>query len=389
MIRIKISALIASFILLALSSELSLAQSIGGGTQTDGRRVNSISTAVPFLLIAPDSRGGAMGDAGVASPPDVNSMHWNPAKYAFVNGEAGFGLAYSPWLKQLVDDINLAYLTGYKRISDIETIAGSVRFFSLGDITFTDSQGNDIQQFNPSEFAVDLGYIRQLSDFFSVAIAARYINSNLGSGNFNNTEIQPGNSVAADLAFYYNRDVFIGNSDVNLAYGLHISNIGTKMQYGTKKDFIPTNLRVGFSPTIRLDDFNQVGFSVDLNKLLVPTQPLRDSTGNITAGRDPDRSVVSGIFGSFSDAPGGFKEEIREVSLSFGAEYVYDQQFALRAGYFYEDPTKGNRQYFTVGAGLRYTTLNFDFAYLIPGKQQNPLEKTLRFSLLFNVNNPR
>lgn len=371
-------------ILFAAGTLYASAQDIGGGTQADGKQINSIVTAAPFLMIAPDSRSGGMGDVGAATSPDANSMHWNPAKYAFIESPGGVSLAFTPWLKQLIDDINLAYLAGYYKIDDRQTLAGSIRYFSLGDITFTDAQGNEIQQYNPSEFAIDAAYIRKLTDNLSIAMAARYIHSNLGAGSYNGTNVNPGNSVAADVGIYYATSVPTRGEPTDLSYGIVISNIGSKMQYGSQKYFIPTNLRVGGAANFHLDEINQLAIALDLNKLLVPTSPYRDAEGNIIAGKDPDRSVPSGIFGSFADAPGGFREELREISLSTGVEYWYDQLFALRTGFLYEHPTKGNRKFYTIGAGIKYTSLHFDFAYLIPTDQQNPMEKTLRFTLLYN-----
>ncbi|TCS85620.1 hypothetical protein EDD80_11122 [Anseongella ginsenosidimutans] len=373
-----------STVILAACSLYAAAQDIGGGTQSDGKRINSIITAAPFLMIGPDSRSGGMGDVGAATAPDANSMHWNPAKYAFIETQGGVSLAFTPWLKQLIDDINLAYLAGYYKIDNRQTLAGSIRYFSLGDITFTDPQGNEIQQYNPSEFALDAAYIRKLTDNFSIAMALRYIHSNLGAGSYNGTNVNPGTSVAADVGIYYTTSVPTRGEPTDLSYGVTISNIGSKMQYGSQKYFIPTNFRAGGAATFHLDKINQLTIALDLNKLLVPTSPYRDAEGNIIAGKDPDRSVPSGIFGSFTDAPGGFREELHEISASTGLEYWYDDLFALRGGFLYEHPTKGNRKFYTLGAGIKYTSLHFDFAYLIPTDQQNPMEKTLRFTLLYN-----
>ncbi|MBI9037144.1 MAG: type IX secretion system outer membrane channel protein PorV [Bacteroidales bacterium] len=363
-----------------------------------GRDLNTITTAVPFLLIAPDARAGAMGDAGVSSTPDASSMHWNPAKYAFIDKKMGFSVSYSPWLRALVNDINLAYVSGYYRIDDRQVIGASLLYFSLGDITFTDVNGGRIGDYKPSEFSIDATYSRKLSDKLSGAIAARYINSNLTQGQYvGAVATHPGNSIAADVAVYWQDDIVLGNMDGKFAWGINISNIGSKISYSDNevKEFIPTNLRFGPSLTLDLDDYNSLSFMIDVNKLLVPTPPIyeTDSAGSpvyingkqvILEGRDPDVSVISGMLQSFYDAPGGFSEEMREFSFSIGAEYWYDKQFALRGGFFYEDKSKGNRKYFTLGAGLRYNVFGLDFAYLIPLEQHNPLENTLRFSLLFN-----
>lgn len=364
-----------------------------------GRDLNTITTAVPFLLIAPDARAGALGDAGVASSPDANSMHWNPAKYAFIDNQMGFSVSYSPWLRALVNDINLAYVSGYYRIDDRQVIGASLLYFSLGDITFTDVSGGRIGDYKPSEFSIDATYSRKLSEKLSGAISARYINSNLTQGQYvAGVETHPGNSIAADVAVYWQNDIVLGNMDGKFAWGVNISNIGSKISYSDNeiKEFIPTNLRIGPSLTLDLDDYNTLSFMIDVNKLLVPTPPIYeiDSTTGlpvyqngkpvILEGKDPDVSVISGMLQSFYDAPGGFSEEMREFSFSIGAEYWYDKQFALRGGFFYEDRSKGNRKYFTLGAGLRYNVFGLDFAYLIPFEQHNPLENTLRFSLLFN-----
>ena len=362
--------------------------------------INTITTSVPFLMIAPDARSGSMGDAGVSSTPDANSMHWNPAKYAFIDGNMGFSVSYSPWLKKLVNDINLAYLSGYYRVDDEQVIGASLRYFSLGDINFTDNQGGDMGTYRPNEFAVDATYSRKLSTNLSGAVAARFIYSNLTMGQYvQGLQTHPGTSVAADVAVYWNKDISLADLEGNLAWGVNISNIGAKISYtdNTTKDFIPTNLRFGPSLTVDFDEFNSMSFMVDINKLLVPSPPiyeLNDSTGQqvfgpdgrpiILDGMDPEVSVATGMLHSFYDAPDGFNEEIREFSFSVGVEYWYDKQFAIRGGFFYEDRTKGNRKYFTLGAGLKYNVFGLDFAYLIPIEQQNPLENTLRFSLLFD-----
>ncbi len=362
--------------------------------ETGGKSgVNSITTAVPFLLIAPDSRAGGMGDVGVATEADANSIHWNPAKLVFNSSQGGFGVSYSPWLRALVNDINLSYLSGYYKIDDQQAIAGSLLFFSLGNIIFTDISGTVTGDFNPNEFSLDGAYSRRLSDYVSVGTALRFIYSNLASGQSQSGQvIKPGTAIAADIAVYYEKPLSLNKYDAVLSLGANVSNIGTKVSYteGAEKDFIPTNLRFGGAYKILIDDYNDFMIAVDVNKLLVPTNPIYklDSSGKntpeIVQGKDPNRSVPSGIFGSFNDAPGGFSEEMKEFYYSLGLEYWYDKQFAIRAGYFYENPLKGNRQYFTAGAGLRYNVFNLNFSYLIPAQQRNPLENTLRFSLLFN-----
>lgn len=353
-----------------------------------GQELNTITTAVPFLMIGPDARSGGMGEAGVSSSPDAASMHWNPAKYAFIEDDFGFAMSYSPWLRALVSDINLAYLNGFKRLDDRQTIALSLLYFSLGDITFTDINGETIGNYKPNEFSLDIAYARQLGPAWSGAVAARYIFSNLTQGQFvAGAATHPGNSIAADVAFFYTKELKTKNMNTLLNIGVNVSNIGAKISYSddnTAKDFIPTNLRFGPSVTMDLDEYNSLSFMIDVNKLLVPTPPIYDSIGGIEAGMDPDVGVVRGMFQSFYDAPGGLNEEMREFSFSVGLEYWYDKQFSIRGGYFYEDRTKGNRKFFTLGAGLRYNVFGLDFSYLIPTDQKNPLENTLRFTLSFN-----
>jgi hypothetical protein len=364
----------------------------------DGSRV--ITTAVPFLIIAPDSRAGGMGEAGVASDPDANSMHWNPAKYAFIDKKFGFATSYSPWLRALVNDINLAYLAGFYKIDDRQTIAASLLFFSLGDITFTDEFGENLGTYKPNEFSIDATYSRKFSENISGAVAARFIYSNLTQGQFvQGAETSAGTSIAADAAVYYKKEVDMGNIASEISWGINLSNIGSKISYSktaTKKDFIPTNLRIGAGLKMLFDDYNTLAVLVDFNKLQVPTPPIyeRDSSGNpvyddennpvIYRGMDPNVSPVAGIIQSWYDAPNGFSEEMAEWAIATGLEYWYAEQFSIRAGFFYEDASKGNRKFFTVGAGLRYSVFGLDLSYLIPVEQQNPLENTLRFTLHFN-----
>lgn len=398
--KISLSALmiLASFQVCAQAQQI-----IGQSTDED---LNTITTAVPFLIIAPDTRSGAMGEAGVSISPDANSIHWNPAKLAFAENEFEMALSYSPWLRKLVKDMNLAYLSGYGKISDNQAIGASLRFFSLGDINFTDEQGNNIRNFEPTEFAFDGAYSIKLSEKFAGGIAARFIYSNLTGGVITQSggESKPGTAFAVDVSGYYqNDDIRIGDFDAVLSAGFNISNIGSKMSYTTaaERDFIPINLRLGPTLQLMLDDYNTLAFTFDVNKLLVPTTPVYfPDTLEVASGRDPNVGVASGIFGSFGDAPGNvtiyedgtvdvekgsiFREELREINLATGFEYWYLDQFALRGGYFYEHPTKGNRQFFTLGAGVKYNIFSFDFSYLIAAQNQNPLANTLRFTLKLN-----
>lgn len=372
-------------------------------------QLNTITTAVPFLLITPDSRAGGMGDVGCASLNDVNAIHWNASKLAFANKKMGFGVSYTPWLRALVPDINLAYITGFYKLKKSGTIGVALRYFSLGDITFTDANGTTTGQFRPNEFSIDIAYATKLSKTFSVGGAVRFINSNLtGNALVDNAQTKPGRAVGVDLSALYKKEkIKLADKKAIVAFGINISNIGNKMSYSDRgdknsDDFIPINLRIGGSLNVDLDDYNSISILADINKLLVPTPPTykykvdtnglttgeiaTDSDGNpiIALGKDPNRGVAEGMFGSFSDAPGGGKEELREINYSVGLEYWYNHLFAIRAGYFYEHPTKGNRQFFTIGAGVRYNVFGLDFAYLIPTQQRNPLENTLRFTLTFD-----
>lgn len=370
--------------------------------QECGQRLNTITTAVPFLMIGPDSRSGGMGDAGVALPADANAIHWNPSKLAFAENESEFRLSVSPWLRNLVPDMSLAYIAGYRKLKNKRSaIGGSLRYFNLGSITFTDVNGQVIRDFKPAEFAVDVAFAQQFSDRFSGGIALRYINSNLTGGlNVSGANTKAGQSVAADISFYYRKkDLELGDMNATFAFGTNISNVGAKMSYSdaARRDFIPINLRLGPCLTLDIDEYNSVSFNVDVNKLLVPTPPIYNSRGDtILSGEDPTRGVAAGIIGSFSDAPGDLttdykvvpgsklKEELREINYAGGFEYWYAKQFAFRAGYFYEDRTKGNRKYFTMGLGVRYSIFSLDFSYLIANTQRSPLANTLRFTLGFN-----
>jgi len=369
------------------------AQSTVGDNIDAPLELNTITTAVPFLLIGPDSRSGGMGDVGVASSPDVNSMHWNPAKYAFINDDMGFSINYVPWLRSLVPDISLSYLSGYIKRNDKETIGLSLRYFSLGDITFTDINSNVIGQYKPNELAISSAYARKLSDNYSLAISVRYIYSDLTGGQTltGGLGTHAGQSISADISSYFNKEIRISKQDFDLAIGLNISNLGNKISYTETavRDFIPINMRFGTSIGTKFDEYNSISLNFDINKLLVPTPPSYNDNGEIDGGMDPDVSVVNGVFQSFWDAPGGVKEEFRELNYSVGLEYWYARQFAVRTGYFYEHPTKGDRQYFTMGAGVKYSVFELDFSYLIDASSSingsNPLANTLRFTLIFDL----
>ena len=384
---------IISLTLASILCYVSFSQNVTGVDEIGRDNLNTITTAVPFLLISPDSRAGGMGDVGVATSPDANSLHWNPAKFAFVEDEVGFAVSYVPWLRALVPDINLSYLAGYKKLNKNEAIAMELRYFTLGDITFTDVIGNNLGQYKPSEFAIGSAYSRKLSDQFSLAISGRYIYSNLTGGqSAGGITTNAGQSVAADVAGYFRKDIRIAKKDMELALGANISNIGNKVRYTetSTRDFIPINLRLGTALNTDLDEYNKISFAFDINKLLVPTPPIYNDSidGQIDFGQDPNVSVVSGIFQSFGDAPGGFSEEMREINFSVGTEYWYDDQFAVRAGYFNEHNTKGGRKFFTFGSGVKYNVFALDFSYLINASRaingNNPLANTMRFTLIFD-----
>ena len=369
---------------------------------------NVISTAVPFMIIAPDARSAAMGDAGVSTAPDVYSMHWNAAKYAFIEDDFSIGLAYSPWLRKLVPDMNIAYLAVSKRMSNRSTVAGSLRYFTLGEINFRGPGNEDLGTYSPNEFSIDVAYSRKLGDYLSAAVSGRFIYSHLTQGVTNYSRAAW--SVAADVGVYYQKPINIGTIDGEFSWGVAITNMGNKMSYSnanSRTDFIPTNLRFGPSLKLNIDEFNSVALTLDLNKLLVPTppeyayytdslgvlHPQYDENGNrvIAKGMDNNVSMIQGMIQSFYDAPGGFSEELKEFTLSIGAEYWYNKVFAVRAGFFHEAREKGNRRYLTFGAGLRYNVFALDVSYLVPVNNTatsgtNPLEGTLRFNLAFNIN---
>lgn len=389
--------------------------SFSQNTSKDGQdfdiQLNTITTAVPFLSIAPDSRASGMGDIGVATSPDINSLHWNAAKYAFAEEKMGVSFSYAPWLRNLgINDINLAYLVGYKKIDNRQAIAGGLRYFSLGSITFTDDVGTVIKEANPKEFSFDLAYSVKLSRNLSGGISSRFIYSNLTDGiSAGSVETKPGTTFAVDLSTFYKSNKFkISGNNATINVGVNVSNIGPKIKYtnSDNEDFLPANLRLGSMLNLDMNEYNQFSIGVDFNKLLVPS-PAAYSIKNpneIVSGRDNNVSVASGIFGSFTDAPGNvifdndnefvevesgsvLIEELREVNVSLGMEYVYAQKFKIRAGYFHEHYTKGNRRYITMGVGLKYSKMDIDFSYLASISTQNPLANTIRLSLGFNFNN--
>ena len=353
-------------------------------------QLNTITTSVPFLLIGPDARAGAMGDVGVATTPDVNSMHWNPAKFAFVENDLGVSISFVPWLRALVNDINLSYLTGYKKIGDNQAVGFELGYFSLGQITFTDITGNELNTYTPKEYVFGSAYSRKLSRSFSLSVGGKYILSNLTGGQAAGTiPTVAGKSIAADLSAFYSKPIIIRGKDMDLSVGGNISNIGSKVSYTetVTDDFIPINLRLGVALGTDIDDYNKISLAFDINKLLVPTPPEYQGTDRV-AGMDPDVGVVEGMFQSFWDAPGGTKEEFREINYSTGLEYWYDDQFAVRSGYFNEHDTKGARKYFTFGMGMKYTVYIIDFSYLVNANNNagatNPLANTMRFSLTWD-----
>ena len=353
---------------------------------------NPVNTSVTSQTIAPDARAAGLGDAGAATDPDVVSQYWNPAKYPFTISRAGVALNYTPWLRQLVSDMDLAYLAGYYRIGDYSAVSASLRYFSLGEVFLNTSEsGGDNMTINPYEMSMDVAYSLMLSERFSIAAAVRWIYSDLTYDYTQDTS--PGSAFAVDLAAYYQNYLNIGSRECQLGLGLNISNIGSKISFGgdNNSEFIPTNLRLGASLMVPIDEYNRFTITADANKLLVPTYP-KQNEGESTEDYQQrvqkdyyDVSSISGIFKSFGDAPGGFKEELQEIQWSVGAEYIYHDQFAVRAGYHNESENKGNRKYFTVGAGFKMSVFSLDAAYVIATAKSNPLDQTLRFTLSFDM----
>ena len=359
------------------------------GAQDKKDIFNPVNTSVTSQMIAPDARAAGMGDVGAATDPDVNSQYWNPAKYPFCISRAGVSLNYTPWLRQLVSDMSVAYLSGYYRIGDYSAVSASLRYFSLGEV-FTDESENAMT-INPYEMSLDVAYSLMLSEKFSLAAAVRWIYSDLTYNYEDDTS--PGSAFAADIACYYNDYINIGERECQLGIGLNISNIGSKITFGGSDDseFIPTNMRLGASLMVPVDEYSRFTIAADANKLLVPTYPLQEE-GELQEDYNRriqkeyyDVSSIAGIFKSFGDAPGGFKEELQEINWSVGAEYVYNDKFSVRAGYHHESENKGNRKYFTVGAGFRMSAFTLDCGYVIATAKSNPLDQTMRFTLGFDM----
>ncbi len=358
------------------------------------KQLNPVLTGVPSLTITPDSRAGGMGDVGAATTPDINSQYWNPAKYAFMESPVGVSLSYTPWLRRLVNDINLGYLAGYWKFDELQSISASFRYFSLGEIKLIgDTPGADYGIAHPNELALDIAYSRLLSEKLSAAVAFRYIRSDLNNGitGFGDP-LYPGNAVAADVAAYYRTPIEMTNADGTLAFGLNISNIGSKISYDQNLTslFIPTTMRLGGSFEYPMDDYNKISFNADVSKLLAPTPVVKmegESDTDFEKRRDEYQQTgpIAGIFKSFNDAPGGMKEELQEIMWSAGAEYTYNNQFFVRAGYFNEHQLKGNRKFFSAGVGFKMNVFQLDAAYLISVAQSNPLDGTIRFTLGFDL----
>lgn len=355
--------------------------------QRKGARI--IPTAVPLLMIAPDSRAGSMGDIGAATTPDANSNHWNAAKLAFADKKMQASFTYSPWLRDIAGDIDLAYLSGYYKLNNRSAVGFSLTYFSLGNIQFTDNQGSSLGTYSPNEFAVDVSYSMKLSEYLSASVTGRYIRSDLTQGqNVGTSTTHAANAVAADIGLYYQRDI-AADKPQQVAFGVQISNLGNKISYSDDdmiSSFLPANLRIGGRYTYDMDQFNKFSFMVDLNKLLVPTPPIRNEDGEVLLGKENNVGILQGVFQSFYDAPDGFSEEFKEINWSVGAEYWYNNLLAVRAGYFYENKLKGDRQYLTMGVGLKYNSLGIDLSYLVPtaSHNNNPLKNTLRVSLSFS-----
>ncbi len=402
---------ISLFICLMGISLFSFSQKHSTISGQETKDANPITTAVPFLTIAPESRGGALGDIGVATTPDANSIKYNLAKYPFTENDYGVSVSYTPWLKKLVNDVNLLFLSGYKKLGKRQSIAGSLTYFSLGNIQFLDDHGEFVKDYKPNEFAIKGAYSRLLTNHLSIGVSLGYIYSNLTGGYSNSSsEVTSGQAFASDIGLYYTNKTEIGGRDAEYALGFSVSDIGNKMTYsnGAEKNFLPTTMRLGAALTIELDEYNSIMGSFELSKMLVPTPPIYYQIGEVDAngdtvkvngkyikyGQSSNVSVGSAIFQSFHDAPGilddngnrsVLKEELKEIVWGAGVEYWYAKQFALRFGYFHESTMKGNRKFWSLGLGLKYNVFGLDFAYLLPSNgQSSPLANTLRFSLTFD-----
>ncbi len=372
-----------------LAALLLVVVSSGVSAQEKTDIFNPERNSVTSQTIAPDARAAGMGDVGAATDPDVNSQYWNPAKYPFCISRAGVAVNYTPWLRQLVNDMDLAHLAGYYRIGDYSAVSASLRYFSLGEVMTSEDVG--AMTVNPYEMSVDVAYSLMLSEKFSIAAAVRWIYSDLTYDYTDDTS--PGSAFGADLAFYYNNYIMMGARECQLGIGLNISNIGSKITFGgsTRSEFIPANMRLGVALMVPIDEYNRFTIAADANKLLVPTYPIQEEG---ESGEDYDRRIqtdyydissIAGIFKSFGDAPGGFKEELQEIRWSIGGEYVYNDKFSLRAGYHHESENKGNRKYFTFGAGFRMSAFSLDCGYVWATAKSNPLDQTLRFTLAFDM----
>lgn len=400
--------LLLTLFVVLLSAQISRAQNLDQLTLNQYLEApRAITTAVPIIGVSPDARAGGMGDVGAASDPDIHSIYWNPAKLAFLpDGTSGLSVSYTPWLNKLVNDINLAYLAGAVKLDNNQAAGFSLRYFSLGEIVFKDEFNNDLGTFEPYELALTGSYALQLSPRMSLAVGLRYIYSNLTQGQqVSGVDTKPGQTIASDIGYFYKSKEYNmeGGRKQSFAVGLNLSNIGGKISYSNDavSDFIPSNLRLGGAYHLKMDKYNRLVFMADVNKLLVPTPPIKEGTnglsldhngngvnGEILAGQDDDVNAFQGIFQSFNDAPNGTSEELEELIYNIGAEFWYDERFAFRGGYAYEDEQKGGRNYFTIGLGLRYNVFGLDMSYLIPASAvvRSPLENTLRFSLIFNFN---
>ncbi|RKR80475.1 long-subunit fatty acid transport protein [Mucilaginibacter gracilis] len=364
---------------------------IGSGAfaqvSSDGRTGNVIPTGVPFLLVSPDPRSSGMGDAGVALEDDANATFWNPSKMVFMKSNSSVSLSYCPWLRNLVSDANISYLNFQAKTDDRTAIGVSMRYFNLGKIDLADANNTSQGAYSPYEYAIDASLARSFGDNFSLGFTIRYISSHIFNSDAN-YKLQAGSSVGADLSLFYRNKFDLFGKESHFSFGTDISNIGSEISYDNtiaSQSFLPANLKLGIANTWVLDNENELTLAVDLNKLLVPTPPQTDSNGRIIKGKSTDVSVPAGIFGSFSDAPGGFSEELQEINYSAGLEYAFNHRFFLRTGYFYENPNKGNRQYATFGVGYKYDFMDFNFSYLAASQQKTPLANTLRFGIVFNL----